>query len=91
MKFSKLVRQINKDFRKKHPKSWKRIEDAVNRDWEMKMMTPVLDFVFDLGKQIYIRPKKDKALYNGPEIEQEVWKLLRKVRRITQLEKQNQK
>ena len=55
------------------------------------MTQDVTDFIFLVGE--LINPKAHNAigpeewLYNGQAIEEEVWKLLARVRRITLLEK----
>jgi len=80
-------KQLARDMRKRSPKTFA----AMDKRWDMKMIGPVTDFIFHI--QEHINPKAQKAvrgdeyLYNGPEIEAEVWKLLEKVRRITKLEK----
>lgn len=81
------IKQLKKKLKKRSPKAWAKAE----RQWDSKMIGDVADFITDIYK--HINPKAQKAikdfdwLYNGPEIEAELWKLLAKVRRITQREK----
>jgi hypothetical protein len=80
-------KQYMSDRGKRSPKTFA----AVDKRWDIKMIGPVTDFIFHI--QEHINPKAQNAvegneyLYDGPEIESEVWKLLEKVRRITKLEK----
>lgn len=67
-----------KDSRKKAPKAWEKFD----RDWRSKMDGEVCDFVFNLLEHIDWK----KRVIEGDAIEQEVWKLLVKTRRITQRE-----
>ena len=77
------LKQLKRKLKKKRPKSW----EKAGKHWEVKMIKAVSDFTFNLEK--YINPKakkvlgKEEWLYNGPKIEYEITKLLKKVRRIT--------
>ena len=81
------IKQLKRKLKKKRPKSW----EKAGKHWEYKMIEDVSGFTFNLTK--YINPKAKKAikkndwLYDGPEIECELNKLLKKVRKITLLEK----
>lgn len=80
------IKQLKRKMKKQRPKTWAR----VHRRWDIKMIGDVSDFTFHLLD--YVNPKAAKAigkneyLIKGPEIEEELWKLLEKVRRITQRE-----
>lgn len=81
------LKTYRNDLKKRRPKLYAKIE----KEWDYKMISPVFDFVMDISK--YINPKakdavkKEEWLYKGSDIEAEVWKLLKKVRKITLLEK----
>lgn len=81
------IKEYNRKAKKKRPKLYAKLE----AEWDYKMIGPVLDFVMDLEK--HVNPVAKKAvpkgtwLYDGPKIEADLWKVLRKVRRITLLEK----
>ena len=70
------TKQLAIKLKKKSPKTWAKIEAG----WESKMMWPVMQFVVDLDK--YITNKYSNYSYNGNAIETEVWKLLKKARRL---------
>ena len=81
------VKQLKRRLKKRSPKTVARAE----KRWDFKMIGDVTDFTFNLLE--HVNPKAKAALepeewlIQGPEIEQELWKLLMKVRRITQREK----
>lgn len=77
------LKQLTRKLKKRSPKAWAKVQ----KEWDYKMIGPVTDFIVDIGDKIYGKVPEGKALYNGPAIEEELWKLLEKVRRITQLEK----
>ena len=77
--FKKLKREL----KKKHPKAWARAEKL----WDFKMHDDVLDFTFNIVDMINWKTET----YDGSGIEEMVWELLRKVRRITIKELKNER
>ena len=75
MTIDKMIR----DWKKRAPKGWAK----AGRRWDIKMIPDVSDLTFFILKQINWKNKT----VDGLEIEREVFKLLAKVRRITQREK----
>lgn len=81
------IKELKKKLRKQSPKTYAKIDAR----WDIKMIGPVTDFVFNLIE--HINPKaaaalnEDEWLIKGNDIEEELWKLLRQVRRISILEK----
>jgi len=73
------LKQLKRKLKKRAPKAFKRAEN----DWYVKMIPSVSDLTFFILDQV---DWKNKTI-DGPEIEQEVFKLLAKVRRITQYER----
>lgn len=77
-----------KEQRRKKPKTFAKID----KRWDIRMIEPVADFISDtimpnVNPRLKKLAKEDEYIINGPEIEAELWKLLKKVRKITQLEK----
>lgn len=64
--------------RKKAPKTWAKMDNR----WDIKMIPAVMDFVFSIHGHVDFKEKK----VNGEDIEEKVWELLKKCRRITQKE-----
>ncbi len=81
------LKQFKSKIKKRSPKTFARVQ----KQWDYKMIGPVTDFVLAIEKHVNPRVikllRKHEYLYDGPEIEAELWKLLAKVRKMTQLEK----
>ncbi len=83
----KLKDYIKKE-KKRSPKTWARI----GRRWDIKMIGPVDKFLHEvvlknINPRLVKLARKDEFIFDGPTIEGELFKLLAKVRRITQKEK----
>ncbi len=85
LKLSKTTSSISKlkrELRKKSPKTWA----ILDKRWDNKMMIPVIDFVFSILHNINPRlkklAKKDEYIICGEDIEEKLWKLLLKCRRL---------
>lgn len=81
-KTTSSIIKLKRDLRKKAPKTWAKLE----KRWDSKMSIPVMDFVFSLLDNVNPRLKKlikkDEYIIQGGEIEEKVWKLLEKCRRL---------
>jgi prolyl oligopeptidase PreP (S9A serine peptidase family) len=67
-------KQIRRKVKGKAPKTWQKIANK----WDYKMTHDVMRFIMDLQVHIHWKEKK----YDTLEIEEKVWKLLTKVRRL---------
>lgn len=80
------LKDVVRDLKKKSPKAFAEYE----KRWDCKMTNDVMEATFEIAK--HINPKAKKAigkeewLFDGQEIEEVIWRLLRKARRITQAE-----
>lgn len=82
------LKQLKQKYKKRHPKAW---HDA-EKSWDYKMIGPVTNFICDtifdnINPRLGKLAQPHEYIYNGPELERALWKLLAQVRRITQREK----
>ncbi len=69
------TKKLKKELKKKSPKAWAKAE----KRWDVKMIPDVTDFIIGIGKHM----RNDSSFtYDGPAIEEMVWKLLIKARRL---------
>ena len=75
-----------REHRKKAPKTFAKLD----KRWDIKMLDGVIDFTHTILRDVNPRlkklAKKDEWIIDAPTIEEKLWPLLRKVRRITQNE-----
>lgn len=73
---------LKREFKKRYPKTSMRIE----KKWDHKMLIPVMDFTMSILDNVNPRlkklAKKDEYIIQGIEIEEKVWKLLKKARKL---------
>ena len=76
------IGKLRKELRAKSPKTWAKIE----KTWDYKMLTTVMDMVMSILDNVNPRLKKlareNEYIIQGGEIEDKVWKLLRTARRL---------
>ena len=81
------IKQLKRKYKKRAPKVWER----AGKHWEYKMIFPIGDFIQSIVKNVNPRitkhAKKDDYIIDGIAIEKELDKVLKKLRRITLLEK----
>lgn len=75
-------KQLKKELKAKAPKAWAKHE----KRWDTKIMIPVVQFVMsildDVNPRLKKLAKKDEYIIKGSEIEEKLWKLLAKARRL---------
>ena len=68
------LEQLKREIKNKSPKTFAK----ATKHWSYKMIMDVSRFTVEIGSHIYFKDKR----YDGPEIEELVWKLLVKARRL---------
>lgn len=81
-KTTSSISKLQKELRKKSPKTWAKLE----KQWDSIMLVPVIDFVMsildDVNPRLKKLAKKNEYIIKGNEIEEKVWKLLKIARRL---------